>query len=369
MSRVCKVAGWDERKQLADDLKSPSSCECFGLATDDVILFSQNSPSACERAASRLDRAFAEVGVERNCGKDVTGALNATVIGIDVVNGLAVQANGSKLRLLLPALLYALELGALAPIQLAALLGHIQWFNLLNRALFALLDACYAFARLTPQHVTILLPERVTSELASVLALAPQWHFQLEKPWLCQVLASDASPSFGFGVAVCKLPISRVRQLGALSEKRGDLITLFANDADADHGPDRLGVPHNIGISEDRFSTVISCQTKFGGHPGLLEAHAVRLALEWAARAVDRLGCRIVMLVDAKAVLGAVAKGRSSARTLKKVIARISALCMATDTTLHCLYVPSCHNPADAPSRGVAHKVRRVHKSHLKNAH
>ena len=117
---------------------------------------------------------------------------------------------------------------------------------------------------------------------------------------------------------------------------------------------------------------MISCRTRHGGHPGLLEAHAIRLALEWVSRSVGRLGRRVVLLVDAKAVLGAVAKGRSSSQTLKRIIARISALCLATNTTLHLLYVPSEHNPADAPSRGSVHpqghrrmSSRKVRKSDL----
>jgi hypothetical protein len=111
-------------------------------------------------------------------------------------------------------------------------------------------------------------------------------------------------------------------------------------------------------LPQSRFNTLISCRARHQGHPGVLEAHAVKLAIEWCARSCDRLGHRIVLLVDAKAVLGAVAKGRSSAKTIKRIIARIGALCLATDTSLHLLYVPSEHNPADAPSRGKVHPIR-----------
>jgi hypothetical protein len=88
MSQVCRIAGLSLDRQLADDLRSPSAAECFGLATDDICMFSRGGPDACARTAKCIDHAFVEVGVERHVGKDVTGVLNATVIGIDVVDGL-----------------------------------------------------------------------------------------------------------------------------------------------------------------------------------------------------------------------------------------------------------------------------------------
>lgn len=251
--------------------------------------------------------------------------------------------------MLLSALVGVLECGSLTPLQMSGLLGHIQWFNLLNRALFCLLAECYTFARRQPQKCVCALPTKVMRELACVMCTASFWSFGMQKPWLPCLLASDASQVFGFGVSMCRASVDLVRDLGRHSEKRGDFITL---DGAAPGAPDRLGKPRHVPIAQSRFSTVISARARFAGHPGLLEAHAIRLALEWISRSADRLGHRVVLLVDAKAILGAVAKGRSSARSLRRIVARISTLCLATNTTLQLLYVPSEHNPADAPSRG-----------------
>ena len=65
-----------------------------------------------------------------------------------------------------------------------------------------------------------------------------------------------------------------------------------------------------------------------------------------------------MVLVDAQAVLGAAAKGRSSSRCLARDIARIGALAMAGDLLLKLVYIPSEDNPADAPSRGVVRRWR-----------
>ena len=174
------------------------------------MIFSRAGADVCIDTATRLDRAFVEVGIERHAGKDIDGALSATAIGIDVVDGLALWASDFKLRLLLPGLLHVLERERLTPLQMSALLGHIQWFDLLNRCLFSLLHFCYGFARNVPQNVTTQLPHNCLVELASVVALASHWSFLMTKPWLPVLLASDVSPSYGFGVTMCRTSVDRV---------------------------------------------------------------------------------------------------------------------------------------------------------------
>ena len=66
------------------------------------------------------------------------------------------------------------------------------------------------------------------------------------------------------------------------------------------------------------------------------------------------------MLVDAQAVLGSVCKGRSSSMSLKRGIMIVAALQLAGDVHLKLVYVPSEDNPADAPSRGVVRRWRRI---------
>ena len=70
------------------------------------------------------------------------------------------------------------------------------------------------------------------------------------------------------------------------------------------------------------------------------------------------------MLVDAKAALCAVAKGRTNAPAFRPTLCSIDALLLATNTLLRPVYVPSEDNPADAPSRGRRRRpiTRRVLK-------
>ncbi len=99
-------------------------------------------------------------------------------------------------------------------------------------------------------------------------------------------------------------------------------------------------------------------------HAGVMELKGVLLTLRWLMRSSARHGKRLVMLVDAKAALCAVAKGRTNAPSFHRTLCSIDALLLATNTLLRPVYVPSEDNPADAPSRGRRRRpvTRRVLK-------
>jgi uncharacterized membrane protein len=120
-----------------------------------------------------------------------------------------------------------------------------------------------------------------------------------------------------------------------------------------------------LGLTKSSFTTIVSAKALHRAHSGALEATAVVLLLRWLLRSKDKHAHRVVALVDAQAVLGAAAKGRTSAATLKREIRKIAALTLAGDFLMRYVYVPSEDNPADAPSRGVR---RRVRKGNLKSA-
>ena len=160
----------------------------------------------------------------------------------------------------------------------------------------------------------------------------------------------DASPSYGFGVSVLRCGREESERVGRLADKRGDYIKLHGTPDDC--FPDRLGQPHLLNYHKTDFTTVISKQAKWYGHAALLEAHALLLAVKWAVRSVSNHGHRLVVLVDAKAVLGAAVKGRTSSRMLRGVLRTLAAYALATNLLLRLVYIPSEHNPADEPSRG-----------------
>ena len=98
------------------------------------------------------------------------------------------------------------------------------------------------------------------------------------------------------------------------------------------------------------------------------------LLLRWWLRSTKRHGKRVLALIDAKAILFAVAKGRTSSRTLRPILRSIGAHVLGGNLLVYPLYVPSEDNPADAPSRNIKRRrgvprfeAQRVRKRHVKS--
>ena len=121
----------------------------------------------------------------------------------------------------------------------------------------------------------------------------------------------------------------------------------------------RKGVAYRMGLSKHPSVSVISSKKKHVAHSGALEATGLSLGVKGFSRKQANHNKRLVGLVDAQAVVGSAAKGRTPAPTTKREIRHVGALIVAGGVFLPSVYVPSEDNPADAPSRGVR---RSIHK-------
>ena len=241
----------------------------------------------------------------------------------------------------------------MSALELGAILGHMAWFGFLNRHSLVSLDSVYSVTS-TKSTTKLHLELDALTELATFMGLGPMLEVDLQRPWQDFLIATDASVDYGFGVSVAHLAPKFVRAVGQVAERPKRLVRL-----DRDGGPDdepvrprkcrELRVP----VAKSAFSVVVSSRRRYAGHPSSLEAHGIALGLKWALWSVGRHSKRTVLLVDAQAVMGAVAKGRSSARCLTRDVAHIGALAMAGDLILKLVYIPSEDNPEDAPTRGV----------------
>ena len=238
------------------------------------------------------------------------------------------KPSSSKLLVVLLAMLALVEGASVAPLQLAALLGVIQWFDHICRPLFATLDNVYEFALRVLGHVCQSLDDCMRAELLLVLTLAPAWEADLRRPWLPEVLATDASTSFGFGVCTASTTVDMVRDLGRLAERRGDYVRLDRVPGDDETKP-RIGSPHHSHLNKSAFSMVLSQRFMRIAAPGALEATGLCLTLRWLIRTACKHSHRVVVLVEAKAVLGAAAEGRTSAASFRMQVRRIAALSVA----------------------------------------
>ena len=114
----------------------------------------------------------------------------------------------------------------------------------------------------------------------------------------------------------------------------------------------RLGPRHDLGLGLEDFSVVLSVRVLSPNHINLEEARALNKYVRWILRSQARFCRRIVVLLGSKVVIGAVTKGRSSSKPLNAVLQQLAALCFSGGLILHCVFVPTSHNPSDWPSRG-----------------
>ena len=217
--------------------------------------------------------------------------------------------------------------------------------------------------RREPGNVKQSVPERVVNELLIFAGLSPLLSASLEREWCPTVVATDAAPEYGIGVSIANLPAAEVGRLGALSERRGDYIRLNRDMSVAEPERPRVGTPTRLGLRQEDFKDVLSIRATRREHSGILELKGVLTGLRWILRSARHLHKRLLFLIDAKAALSAVAKGRSGAHEWTGTMCSIMALLLASDCLMRPLYIPSGDNPADHPSRGrrrrpITRKVR-----------
>ena len=226
-----------------------------------------------------------------------------------------------------------------------------QWFAILARPTFSIFDEIYAFVR-DPTDTPVHVPVVVRRELLLFAAVAPLLSASLARRFSNILVATDAAPEFGFGVSVCHTFSSLVRTLSRKAESRGDFVRLDRNrDPDPVEARPRLGAPIILPVGKRDFHPVVSSPARFHEHSGSLELKAVLLALRWMAAGKHFLMKRVVILIDAKAVLSSCQKGRSSSWSFKRSLRRIAAYLLGLGLLAKFLYVPSEDNPADEPSR------------------
>jgi hypothetical protein len=336
--------------------------ELCGVATDDTI-FVHRCSSVAKQRLTQLDVVMEEAGMPKNASKDVNAESHMVALGCDLsAEPPSVEPHSCKLFALFAAFLSLLQEPVASPKALSRALKVAQWFCLLQRPMFAVFDMVYEFVRegATNQHMPVPLPVPVRNEIAVATFLMPLLGADLSRNFLNKLTACDACPDFGFGVSCVECSDRVARQVGRLAERHGDFIRLYRRPDDPLE-KDRLGVPHRLPFCQDDFRVVISKRARWAAHSGILEAHGLLLAVKWLSRTPQHHGHRVPILVDAKAVLGAAAKGRSSAPGLRGVLRHLAAITMGCNFLLYLVYIPSESNPADKPSRGIRPR-RRVRK-------
>ena len=130
----------------------------------------------------------------------------------------------------------------------------------------------------------------------------------------------------------------------------------------ASYSVSAVEAPLQISVQYQEFAPQISVRAKEAADAPTLEAIAITLATRRLTRSIRHHSKRSVLLVDAKALIFALRKGRSSSSAFKVQLQKIAALNLCADVAVTYGYIPTSCNPADPPSRGVFQRRPRVLK-------
>ena len=114
-----------------------------------------------------------------------------------------------------------------------------------------------------PEHTPVVVPDEVKDELLCFLCIFPLLSADLSREFEPLILTSDASPDFGFGVAVRRLASPAVAEaLSRLSIKRGDFLVCEDDAQESANSWQFKGVAHKLPFPQSSFSVVMSVKAK-----------------------------------------------------------------------------------------------------------
>lgn len=197
-----------------------------------------------------------------------------------------------------------------------------------------------------------LLPENVFDELLLDGVFFLFGTVDMKLPFMNFIAATDASTVYGIGGTIADADIADIRSIARMACKSGGHVRLDESPTISDALASRIGPRYDLGLKLADFRVIFSVQMVAPGHINLEEAKALIHLVRWVLRCKRRFSHPLVVLIDSKVVIGGVTKGRSSSVQLNALIRKLAALCFAGNLILHCVFIPTSHNPADWPSRG-----------------
>ncbi len=237
---------------------------------------------------------------------------------------------------------------------LECMLGSLVHPLMHRRCLMSTLGRSYRYCRsLDPRRAVRLSPDIVDEFRAAIVSLAIA-ATDVRAPVSPVVYCSDATPKTAASVqARVSRPLAE--NLHSFSEHKGAYTRLDWSAVDELLHPLETAVLPEVAvkcIQAARWRVRRKVTFKSTAHVNLQEARGVRLVVRDEA-GDSNVPRRVVILVDSKVVLGAVAKGRSSSSKLNGIIRSLFGYLVFARFSISLVWIESALNPADDPTRDV----------------
>ena len=152
------------------------------------------------------------------------------------------QTHIKKLRSTWDRIVSLAEAGVGTPNDALSVAGTLQCVGLLVRPKLAGYHSVYGFGRVTPDDESQPIPQDVLTEWCLSLLLAPAWMIDLTSLVSNDIVATDASTSFGLGVSHARVDDATAEVVMSSDDKRGDYITI-ALGLEETTPKERKGIP------------------------------------------------------------------------------------------------------------------------------
>ena len=219
--------------------------------------------------------------------------------------------------------------------ELAAVVGRWTWFMLVSRSALACFSSVYRFALCADRNRWVMWAS-VRRELLHAVAIGPLLTASLSSNWCGHIVATDASTD-GLGVVAAEAP----QQLVVVAARAAG--SLVAKDAAA--------TALDQSLVTRPWTTWVATRWRAPEHINSLELRAISTGVRRVLSSPLTIGRRLLLLCDSQVAVGALAKGRSSARTILLRLRPLTALLLSSGLLLYPRWVASALNPADGPSR------------------
>ena len=256
-----------------------------------------------------------------------------------------------KLKQLSELLVRVTRLRAVSKKMLQGVTGLLVHPFMHRRSMMCLLQETFLWIEKLGDSESKPLPIAVREELCSCALMLPLCHSNIRWPVSCRLGASDASLTHG-GRAAALVPPAVAQTLYRFAEHKGEAVRLDWVHGALEPPSTMQEAPEELQelVSNIPWNQTESCSFARRHHINVLETRMIfRELKDLVHKSTQPL--RNVLLVDSRAACVAWAKGRSSARSLNRILRQALGWTLVGRKSLHLVWIKSAANPSDFPSR------------------